>query len=49
MRGNHVVHLSLHVRVYVQFLAQQLLLINTKTVHELVAGVRRRVAAILLL
>ncbi len=48
MRGDQVVDLGLHVRVDVQVLAEQVLA-EGETLEQLVAGVRRRVAAVLLL
>ena len=48
MRRHQIVDLRLHVRVDVQFLAKKVLT-ESQALKELVAGMRRRVAAILLL
>ena len=48
MRGHKIVDLCLHVRVDVQLLAKKVLA-EGQTLEELVAGMRRRVAAIVLL
>ena len=48
VRGDEVVDLGLHVCVDVQVLAEQMLA-EGKALKQLVVGVRRRVAAVLLL